>query len=41
MTSPSALLREHTLHVHVYVAWLMINLSKPMLYLDQERCKPE
>jgi hypothetical protein len=41
MTSLPALPREHTLRVHVEVAWLMINLSKPMLYLDHERCKPD
>ena len=37
-----ALQGKHRVRVFVVcVVWLTINLSKPMLYLDPKRCKPE
>jgi hypothetical protein len=36
-----ALHREHTARVLGCAAWLMINLSGTMLYLDLKRGKPE
>jgi len=36
-----ALQREHTGRVLRRAAWLMINLSGPMLYLDPARCNHE
>jgi len=38
---PPALPCDHSSRVHAWTVWLMINLSKPMLYLDHQRCKPD